>query len=178
MTWKVYATISGATVLAGWLASAPPAKAPSPALSPPGSQPAAAASDIEREATRLQARVRREAIYAQPQRNPFRFSAGRSIAIPPRDVPEPRRPDDTLAPAVPAPPPPTVSLSGIAEDQGGQRLERTAILSSPAGVLLVHEGDDVLGQYRVTKVESEAVELVKLSDGTTVRLSLKSTNAQ
>ena len=127
----------------------------------------------------MQARVRREATYAQPQRNPFRFSrlsAGRPLARPDRDVPEPRPPDDTLTPAVSPPPP--VSLSGIAEDQVGQRLERTAILSSPAGVLLVHEGDDVLGQYRVAKVESEAVELVKLSDGTTLRLSLKTTNAQ
>ena len=67
--------------------------------------------------------------------------------------------------------PPAVSLSGIAEDRIEQRVERTAILSSPAGVLLVHEGDDVLGQYRVTKIESEAVEFVKLSDGGTLRLS-------
>ena len=183
MTWKVYATVSGATVLAGWLASAPPSNAPdtrAPAPSQAASRRAAPSSDIEREAMRLQARVRREAIYTQPQRNPFRFSAGRPagrpIARPDGDVPKPERPNDTLVPAVPPPPP--VSLSGIAEDQVGQRLERTAILSSPAGVLLVHEGDDVLGQYRVGTIESEAVELVKLSDGATVRLSLKSTNSR
>jgi hypothetical protein len=124
--------------------------------------------------------VRREADYAQPQRNPFRFSAGRpagpQIAIPDRDVPEPKPRHDVPAPAVPPPPP--VSLSGIAEDQVGERPERTAILSSPAGVLLVHEGDDVLGQYRVARIESEAVELVKLSDGATLRLSLTNPKSQ
>lgn len=174
MTWKAYAAVSGATVLAGWLASAPPANAPDSASIAP-SQPAprreTAPSDIEREAMRLQARVQREATYRQPQRNPFRFSAGRPAASPGGDVSKPKPPDDTLVAAVPQRPP--VSLSGIAEDEVGQRLERTAILSSPAGVLLVHEGDDVLGQYRVAKVESEAVELVKLSDGTTLRLSLR-----
>lgn len=175
MTWKAYAAVSGATVLAGWLASAPPANAPgSTAIAPsrPASRRAAAPSDIEREAMRLQARGRSGAIYTQPQRDPFRFSAGRPVASRPGgDVPAPERPNDTLVPS--AAPPPPVSLSGIAEDQVGQRLERTAILSSPAGVLLVHEGDDVLGQYRVAKVESEAVELVKLTDGTTLRLSLR-----
>ena len=177
MTWKVYATVSGATVLAGWLASAPPANAPDGASTAPSqavSRRATAPSDIEREALRLQARGRREATYSQPERNPFRFSAGRPIARLGGDVPAP--PYDTPGVAGPPPPPvsppPRVSLSGIAEDQVGQRLERTAILSSPDGVLLVHEGDDVLGQYRVATIESEAVELVKLSDGATLRLSL------
>ena len=181
MTWKVYAAVSGATVLAGWLAS--PANAPdgaSPAPSQPASRRATIPSDIEREAMRLQARVRREVTYTQPERNPFRFSSRRSMARLGGDVPAP--PLDTPALAGPPPPPvslpPRVSLSGIAEDQVGQRLERTAILSSPEGVLLVHEGDDVLGQYRVVKIESEAVELVKLGDGTTFRLSLANPKPQ
>jgi len=179
MTWKVYAAVSGATVLAGWLASTPPSNAPgtgAPArgqATPPRAMPS---SDIEREAMRLQARVQREAVYTQPQRNPFRFGAARSVASPGVDLPEAASPTGTTVPAVPPPPP--VSLAGIAEDQVEQRVERTAILSSPEGVLLVHEGDDVLGQYRVAKIESEAVELVKRADGTTVRLSLNSTSAQ
>jgi hypothetical protein len=115
--------------------------------------------------------VRREAAYAQPQRNPFRFGAARPIAGREADLPEAAPPAETFVSAVPPPPP--VSLAGIAEDQVEQRVERTAILSSPDGVLLVHEGDDVLGQYRVAKIESEAVELVKLADGTTLRLSLR-----
>ena len=174
MTWKAYTAVSGATVLAGWLVSAPPSNAPdtsAPARSQPTSRQATLPSDIEREAMRLQARVRREAEYAQPQRNLFRFGAARPIAGRQADVPEAASPADTFVPAVPPPPP--VSLSGIAEDQVDLRVERTAILSSPVGVLLVKEGDQVLGQYRVSRIESEAVELVKLADGTTLRLGLK-----
>ena len=120
---------------------------------------------------RLQARVRREAAYMQPARNPFRFGSARPIASPGIEGAGAASPAETLVPA--PPPPPPVSLAGIAEDQVEQRVERTAILSSPDGVLLVHEGDNVLGQYRVARIESEAVELVKLTDGTTLRLGLK-----
>ena len=179
MTWKSYAVVSGATVLAGWLASAPPSNAPESAASPsarrtPNAPRDVAASDIEREAERLQVRVKREVEYAQPQRNPFRFGAGRADADRGGDIPYTAPPPPQPAVVVPvAPPlPPPVTLSGIAEDQDGQRVERTAILSSPSGVLLVHEGDAVLGDYRVARIESEAVELVK-SDGTTLRLALK-----
>ena len=70
-----------------------------------------------------------------------------------------------------------VSLAGIAEDEiddpGGSRIERTAILSTPDGVLLVREGDDVLGLYRVVTIESGAVELER-ADGTTFRIGFKS----
>ena len=176
MTWKAYATVSGATVLAGWFASAPPSAFPdrgvpdSSAAVPSQTMPgrAAPSPDIEREAARLEARVRREAAYTQPQRNPFRFGAASPIASLPADGAEGASLAETPAPAVPPPPP--VSLAGIAEDQVEQRVERTAILSSPGGILLVHEGEDVLGQYRVAKIESEAVELVSHADGTTLRL--------
>ena len=74
-------------------------------------------------------------------------------------------------------PAPVVSLAGIAEDKidepGGSRIERTAVLSTPDGVLLVREGDDVLGLYRVVTIESGAVELER-ADGTTLRIGFKS----
>lgn len=178
MTWKTYAVVSGATVLAGWLASAPPSNAPESAVSAPR-QPAAPrdipASDIEREADRLQVRVRREVEYSQPQRNPFRFGAGRADTDRGGDIPD-AAPPPQPAVVVPVAPPP-VSLSGIAEDRDGPRVERTAILSSPSGVLLVHEGDPVLGDYRVARIESEAVELVK-TDGSSLRLTLSNPQSQ
>jgi hypothetical protein len=65
-----------------------------------------------------------------------------------------------------------VTLAGIAEDSLQTGVERTAILSSPSGVLLVRAGDEVLGQYRVAAVEEGAVELNSLTDGSTLRLSL------
>ena len=174
MTWKAYTAVSGATVLAGWLASAPPSSAPgtsgpAPNQAAPGR--AAAQPDIAREAARLTARARREAAYTLPQRNLFRFGAARPMASRGTDIPEPAPPAETPAPSLA--PPPAVSLSGIAEDPIEQRIDRTAILSSRDDVLLVREGDTVLGEYRVTKIESEAIELLRIVDGTTLRLTLK-----
>src|SRR5688572_28813115 len=176
MTWKSYAAVSGATVLAGWLASSPPANAPSTSASVRRGTPAARAapeSDIEEQATRLQQRMRQATIYRDPARNPFRCGTREAARSAPANV------ASTPAP-VEAPPPvaqaPAVSLSGIAEDQTGERMERKAILSTPADVLLVREGDEVMGQYRVTKIEAGAVELVKLSDGSTLRLALRTSN--
>src|SRR5687767_14980594 len=147
MTWKSYAAVSGATVLAGWLASSPPANAPATSAPVQRRTPdarTAAESDIEQQAARLQQRVRQETIYRDPARNPFRFGARQTM----RSAPE----AGVVAapPAVEAPPPqvpqgPAISLSGIAEDQAGERMERTAILSTPADVLLVREGDEVMG---------------------------------
>ena len=174
MTWKAYTAVSGATVLAGWLASAPPSSAPGtsgPAPSQAAPQRAAAQPDIAREAARLTARVRREAAYVQPQRNLFRFGAARPLASRGTDIPEAALPAEAPVPSVA--PPPRVSLSGIAENVIEQRIERTAILSSRDDVLLVREGDAVLGEYRVTKIESEAIELLRIVDGTTLRLTLK-----
>ena len=173
MSWKSYAVVSGATVLAGWLASTPPSNTPDSAAAVP--RPAAprriVPSDIEHEAERLQVRVRREVEYTQPERNPFRFGPARVNANRGGDLPAPapaRVEPQAVTPFVPPPPP--LKLSGIAEDEQGQEVERTAILSSPSGVLLVHQGE-VVGDYRVSRIESAAVELVK-DDGTTLRLTL------
>ena len=175
MSWKSYAVVSGATVLAGWLASTPPANAPAgaAAVSRPAAPRRVPVSDIEQEADRLQVRVRREIEYTQPQRNPFRFGAARAVVgdEPGGDVPAAApvsiEPPEVIAPVATTPP---LKLSGIAEDERGERLERTAILSSPFGVFLVREGDVVPGDYRVGRIEPEAVELVK-DDGTTLRLT-------
>jgi hypothetical protein len=174
MTWKSYAAASGATVLAGWLASSPPATVAdggrvAPVRSPRAAVATTSASDIEELASRLQSRLRRETSYARPARNPFRFESVPVASAPPVSAPS-NVPAQIAAPFVP--PPPTVTLVGIAEDGADQGSERTAILSSPDGVLLVRRGDDVLGQYRVSAIDAEAVDLTSLADGSTLRLSL------
>ena len=177
MTWKTYAAVSGATVLAGWIASSPPANAPATTASgqrraAPAASRGAEGSDIEEQAARLQARLRQETEYHAPARNPFRFGARevtRSAAPDRAEAPAPIQP---VIPALPPPPPP-IKLSGIAEDGPADRIERTAVLSVPAGVLLVREGDVVLGQYRVAKIEAGAVELTDASGGPAVRLTLR-----
>lgn len=172
MTWKSYATVSGATVLAGWLASSSPVPAPA---TPARSRPPAAApgpADIVQQAERLTARVTRERAYAAPARDPFRFAArapAAAQAAPGVDEGS----ADMIPPADRAPSAPVVTLSGIAEDQVDGRAVRTAVLSVPSDVLLVQEGADVLGRFRVVRIESEAVDLLDLTTGATVRLALR-----
>ena len=171
MTWKSYAGVSGATVLAGWLASSPPSNESATGGSIPPERSAAvpaAAADIQEQAARLQAGLRLEAAYREPERNPFRFGA-RNVGQPAAEGSAPA--PSTVEAVVPAPSAPLVTLSGIAEDQVGERTERTAILSSSSGVLLVREGEDVLGHYRVAKIEADAVELVELTGGVQIRLT-------
>ena len=171
MTWKSYAAVSGATVLAGWLAS--PSNTPTTGTTRASSaeprRRAPAATDIEEQAARLQSRLQVARAYTEPQRNPFRF-AERASAASPREsaqaVEVPTPPIDV------APPGPRISVAGIAEEQRDGGIERTAILSSPMGVLLVHEGETILDYYRVGGIEADTVELVRLSDGTSTRLTL------
>lgn len=173
MTWKSYAAVSGATVLAGWIASAPPSTAPIRAPSTSSRAPRATApaqSDIEEQAIRLQVRLRHNREYTEPNRNPFRFAVREPVAVErSREFAPP-----AAAPAEPVlPPAPPVKLAGLAEDQVNGRLDRTAVLSSPNGVLLVREGDEILGAYRVVRIEAESIELQRLADGTSTRLTLK-----
>ena len=173
MTWKSYIVMSGAGVLSMWFVASLPSRMPG---SVPPPQPreaaaaAAAASEIEEQANRLQARLQQEALYREPGRNLFRFS--------PKRAPRATSSEVVAIPPLPAlertsPPPLPMRLAGIAADQDGTEIVRTAILSTFSGVILARPGDDVLGRFRVTAVEDEAVELVTLSDGTTIRLTLK-----
>jgi hypothetical protein len=131
-------------------------------------------TDIEEQAARLQSRLHVARAYAEPQRNPFRFAERRSAAPSSRELAVVEAP-----PPIDLPPPgPRVSVAGIAEEQLEGRIERTAILSSPMGVLLVREGDMVVDDYRVGRIEAESVELVRVSDGTSTRLTLGTSQPQ
>jgi hypothetical protein len=175
MTWKSYAAASGATVLAGWIASAPAVEAPVERRPAAARAQGAVAesrppSDIEEQAARLQVSVRRELAYSRPHRNPFRFEEVRAIETVAVPVVVPEAPADASA----APALPLVTLAGIAEDRRGDAVERTAVLSSSSGVHLVRTGDELLGLYRVGTIDSEAVDLVSLGDGSTTRLTFAS----
>jgi hypothetical protein len=63
-------------------------------------------------------------------------------------------------------------LDGIAADTIGGQEQRTAILNTDAGVVLAKEGDQVAG-YRVEKIAADAVELVKVEDGSVLRVGLR-----
>jgi hypothetical protein len=175
MTWKSTVVLSGAGVLATWMAAAPPLPSGSvPAAPAPGAgRVSSVAADVEEEASKLGTRLRQNTAYAEPSRNPFRFSSRRASER--TEAPQPAVPPPLSAPVASEPPlAPLPFLAGVATDVVGGTEQRTAILSVPgAGVVLAREGDEVSGRYRVNRVEAEAVELVRLDNGSLVRLGLK-----
>ncbi len=168
MDWKSTAVISGAGILATWFFSMPPTAAPARAVAPVTRvpQPAETNIDIEKEAARLQVQPVEGPRYTEPWRNPFRFNERR----------EPARPTVDVAPVPPPvvlpPPPPRITLDGVAADTMDAESQRTAILKTDTGVVLAKEGDEVAG-YRVQKIATDAVELVKIDDGSVLRLGLR-----
>ena len=166
MTWKSYAVMSGAGILATYLASPP--LLPERQTATPDVQNARAAgsepeADILREAARLEARMRAEAAFRAPARNPFQFGAQR------RDV-RPQAGESTqIQPAAISPPPdpepPFIVLSGIATDVIDGTTERTAVLTTPSGVVLAGVGDMVGTDYRVRAIQDDGVDLESTSDG-------------
>jgi len=169
MDWKSTAVISGAGILATWFFSMPPATTPSGALTPAVRTPQTPTSniDIEKEAARLQVRPLETPHYSEPSRNPFRFSDRREASPSPASA--------AVAPPaaiVPLTLPPRIALDGIAADTVGEQNQRTAILNTDGGVVLAKEGDQVAG-YRVGKISADAVELVKIDDGSVLRLGLR-----
>lgn len=173
MTWKSTAAVSGLGLLATWLASTPTppvgraGAAPSATVAEPS---ATSGADIAQQADRLAYRLRNDDVaFDAPSRNLFRFQGRVASHAPARAVVAPPVVEDLK------PPPPTalrITLSGIATDLVDGKDQRAAVLSTRSGVLIVHEGDLVAGQYRVSSIQDEAVELVRVDDGGTLRLSL------
>src|SRR4051812_47906953 len=90
MTWKGTVLVSGAGLLATWLASAPSTHPAAPARAVRPSATSRPPADIVYEAERLRARMHVVTEYTRPSRNPFRFGEAR-----------PSRPAGTQAPLVP-----------------------------------------------------------------------------
>ncbi len=154
MTWKSYALVSGVGMVATYLVSTPMPPAGAPTVARPVASRTEVASDIEEQAVRLQSRLRRQAPYQEPARNPFRFSqrpTPRQAAVPERVTAA----APVTAPLVPQPP--AIVLVGIAEDATAGR---TAILKTAAGIVFVRPGDTVSGEYTVRTIEESAVDLV------------------
>ena len=179
MSVKGTAMVSGATVLATWLASAPMPSTPvtqstanAPVRAQAVRQDAAPAQivDLGPEAERLARRVEEVVSFAAPARDLFRFRAS-----PPAAKAEvPVAPAVSAAPIAVAPPaPPPFVLTGIAEDRQGDVLVRTAIVSGPVDLWLVKAGDIVDGRFQVITVEADAVEVVLADTGAAVRLSFR-----
>jgi hypothetical protein len=178
MTWKSYAAVSGAGLLATFLASSPPALSPgrAPAARPTEDAGAVRLSDdIEAQAARLGSRVRDDVAYRPPTRNPFRFGA--RIPLPRssgtgRSAPSESPPLTPAEPAPEPPPPPSpIRLTGVATNTVNGEAQRVAVLLTSSGVVEARAGD-MAGAYRVLRVEEDAVEVVG-PDGMTRRVNLR-----
>jgi hypothetical protein len=109
----------------------------------------------------------------QPGRDLFRFKE--KPPPPPPPLPPPRIPppaEEAVAAGPPPPPPITLKFIGFVDsDSPGKRL---AFLSDGRGAPISgHEGDTVLGQYRILRISAESIEMAYL-DGRgrqTIRLT-------
>lgn len=162
-----------------WLANAASPR-PEPAFSSPSPGPraervvpdaaSALAFDVEREAERLRLRVASAPAPRRSGRNPFKF-VERRAPVPARFVRT--APAASESDAVPAAPPVSLKLIGIAERATPDGAIRSAVLSGPADVFIVAVNDQVLGRFTVVAIAAEAIELADATTGQPVRLALR-----
>ncbi len=170
---RVTAFLSGLGLVATWMAQVPPAPLTSaPTASgdaPHGISHEAPLPVIHVDTDRLRAGERPRPAFDAPHRNPFQFAdrvtaSARASGYVPAPVPPP---------PMPVAPPPSYTLSGMAEDAGADGPVRTAVIAGRRDIFLVHEGDVLEGRYRVVAIGADAVELHADDDGTTLILRLK-----
>jgi hypothetical protein len=173
MTWKLYAIVSAGAFVGTYLISSPRTEviAPASSIAPTTvSRPSLAAeTEIEALADSLRVRVHSDAAHSATGRDPFRFQNKATQQQAPAFVPPP-----AMAPSVPLPPPlPVLSLSGIATDIVDGTPRRSAVISLPAGVLIVRDGESVAGLYTVVAIGEDSIELESTADSSrrTLRLS-------
>ena len=70
----------------------------------------------------------------------------------------------------PAPVRPSITLRGIASDTVDGAIQRTAVITTDGGLVLVREGE-AAGGYRVTKIEDDSVDLTGPDGSMTLSLS-------
>lgn len=113
------------------------------------------------------------AAYTAPTRNPFRFGAPTRPPAPgTTPVGASRSPRTDRAPWNAPPERPPMLLIGVAEDPGPDGPVRRAVIRAGEELFVVGTGDLVLGRFRVTRIDPEAVELEDLRGGPTTVLAL------
>lgn len=159
--------------VAVWLAAAATStvRRPEPRVEPKAQRLEASGAALASEIARLHDRLRPTATPAQTRdlfrygrRSRTRSAAGASVAA--------ATPTAPIA-AAPAAAPPPLTLVGIAEDATDNGPIRTAIVSGFGDLFMVRERDAVTPRFRVTSVSADAVELIDMSDQSTLRLALK-----
>lgn len=124
--------------------------------------------DIQSQSGRLRTYLAGAPPLARPSRNPFRFN-GRADDLPAR------RPSPALSTAAATLPAarPGLTLSGLAEDPSPSGAVRTAVITAEGQLYLVKEGETFARRFRVVRISADAVQVLDLTDGTTLTLALK-----
>jgi hypothetical protein len=154
----------GGALLVAYLAAANMPGSGTPARGraqqPPSNSGDALAAEIRSQASRLREKMSQAPVPDPSVRNPFAFGAGRAGRAAPAAV----RAAVVEAPVAPAlPPPPALTLMGIAEETLPGSVRRTAVIGGEADALyMVAEGQSIGDRYRVTKIGVDAVELEDL----------------
>ena len=169
---RAAAYLVGGMLLAAWLASAAgvtmrPRTVPLPRRSAEAVHLDAVASDVQAQASRLRERLASPPKLQAPVRNPFAFAV-REPAPAPAPKPQPAAAIPAFVQRLIAEP--ELNLLGVAQEG----TVRTALIGSGDELLMVTEGQTVVGRYRVGTVGTDAVELIDLGTGATRRLSLRS----
>ena len=168
----------GVALLASYFAAANmPSQDPEPVRERPvrgGIVPGELAVEVSSQAARLQSRMAQAPLPESNPRNPFSFGVAprapqpgtvRAMVAPLPDAPP-------LAPV--APPPPVLTLMGIAEEASPEGPRRTAVIGGEGDHLfMVKEGDVLGGAYKVKKIGADAVELEDLTTKAFRRLALR-----
>ncbi len=167
---RAAAYLVGGMLLAAWLASAAgvtmrPRTVPLPRRSAEAVHLDAVASDVQAQASRLRERLASPPKLQAPVRNPFAFAVREPAPAP---APKPAAAIPAFVQRLIAEP--ELNLLGVAQEGA----VRTALIGSGDELLMVTEGQTVVGRYRVGTVAPDAVELIDLGTGATRRLSLRS----
>jgi hypothetical protein len=167
----------GSALLAVWLAAAANQEPPAATVvaNPDHSNENSAetlARDIQSQAERLRARLASAPRPSGSGRNPFKFEMRSARRFEPPAAAAAR---DSAPEVLTIPEPMPLTLSGIAEDAGGEGAPptRTAVLSGLGDVFLAKSGETILSRYEVVAVGADAVELKDLSTLRTFRLGLR-----
>lgn len=159
--------------LAGWMS--PSASAPVPRVEP--HHPAAAvprlalAPDTQLEVAQLRTYTDAMVAPVLQDRSPFAFAAPhRAIATAPGQVRDAAAIISAPVPMERRTPP---ALVGIAEQNDGASLVRTAIFADPDGTVHFALIGGTAGAFRVASIDSSRVVLVGSGDGGTATLTLK-----
>jgi hypothetical protein len=130
------------------------------------------AEEVRSQASRLQARMAQAPAPEDHPRNPFAFG----MAPRPLQADPPVRAATVVddAPAPMAPPPPPLTLMGVAEEAVIGGFRRTAVIGGEGdAIYIVTEGQPVADRYKVTKIGADAIELEDLVTKGYRRLALR-----